>query len=443
MSMVQSKFEDSPLTPFLKRLTLYSSGGPFLDGYLIIIMGIALSQLGPQLHLTAEWTGLVATSFLVGMLLGGALIGYLTDLWGRSLMYAFNLVAIIVLSVAQMFISSPLQLVVLRFIIGIVVGGDYPIATSLLAEFAPRKYRGAMLGLLMAMWYVGATAASIVGYYLADVSGSWRWMLGSAAIPSLLLVIGRFGTPESPRWLVSKGRFEDARKVLKKVYGPDADITDLGETSSQKTQFSKLFQAGYLKRTLFVGIFWMCQIIPVTALYMFGPMILKTFGLAEGNLSILGYAIINLFFMLGVIPALLWVNSMGRRPVVIWTNVVMSIALVVLGIFSKGAAWLIITCFAVYAFFNGTQSVLDWIYPNELFPTDVRASAVGLGTAMSRVGAAIAAFFIPMAMESMGIGKVTLIGAAVTIVGLVVSIAWAEETKGLTLAETSSIQHQA
>ena len=173
--------EESPLTPFLKRLTLYSSGGPFLDGYILVIIGIALIQLGPQLKLDTFWKGLIGASALVGLLVGGAVFGYVTDLMGRQLMYQIDLIAIIVLSIAQMFVTSAWELALLRFLIGIAVGADYPIATSLLAEFSPKKYRGFMLGFLICMWYLGAVAAAIVGYALLSAGpAGWKWMLGSA-----------------------------------------------------------------------------------------------------------------------------------------------------------------------------------------------------------------------------------------------------------------------
>lgn len=112
----------------------------------MVIIGTALIQLTPQLNLDIFWTGLVGASTLVGLLVGGAIFGYVTDLLGRQLMYEVDLIAIIVLSILQMFISSALQLVIVRFLIGIAVGADYPIATSLFAEFSPRKKRGLMLG---------------------------------------------------------------------------------------------------------------------------------------------------------------------------------------------------------------------------------------------------------------------------------------------------------
>ncbi|MDF2847417.1 MAG: transporter, partial [Oerskovia sp.] len=133
--------DDVEMTPFLKRVTLFSSGGPFLDGYVLSIIGVALIQLGPALDLDATWTAVVGVAALVGLFLGTSVGGWLTDVIGRKKMFVIDIVAIAVLSVGTAFVGTPLMLVVMRFLIGIVIGADYPIATSLIAEFTPRKHR--------------------------------------------------------------------------------------------------------------------------------------------------------------------------------------------------------------------------------------------------------------------------------------------------------------
>ncbi|SMC33524.1 MFS transporter [Sporomusa malonica] len=432
--------EDSPLTPFLRKLTVYTSGGPFLDGYILTIIGMALLQLEPELQLDALWTGMIGAAALIGLLVGGAIFGYVTDLTGRQFMYQIDLVAIIIISILQMFISTPWELVILRFLIGIAVGADYPIATSLLTEFSPRKYRGAMMGLLASAWYAGAVVAGIVGYLLLNTSpDAWRWMLGSAALPALILVTGRWGTPESPRWLVSKGRTEEALSVIKQVYGTHASLADLDEPTTEKTRFSILLEPEYLRKTLFVGLFWTFQVAPCFAIYTFAPQILDAFHLGSGNEWIIGYAVINIFFLTGTVASMSFVNRFGRRPLIIWSFVFMTLSMLLLGLVPGAPAWLIFLGFAVYAFFSGPPSALDWIYPNELFPTNIRASAVGVVTAISRIGAAIGTFALPYSLQTIGIGNTMLVSTLLTFLGLIVCIAWAPETRGLTLKETSTL----
>lgn len=107
--------------------------------------------------------------------------------------------------------TRPLLLVIYRLFIGVFVGADYPIATSLITEFTPKPHRAISMGMVSAAWYLGATVAAVVGFALCDVDGGWRLMLGSAIVPCAFLLIGRCKVPESPLWLKSKGRHEEAR----------------------------------------------------------------------------------------------------------------------------------------------------------------------------------------------------------------------------------------
>lgn len=431
--------EDAALTPYLKKLTLFASGGTFLDGYILVIIGVALVQLGPELQLDSSWTAMIGVSALVGLFVGSLIFGYVTDIFGRQIMFTIDIIAIIVVSIATMFITTPLELVVLRFLIGIVVGADYPIATSLVTEFAPRKSRAMVMGFIAAVWYIGATCADIVGYFLADIPGSWRWMLGSSAIFAFILQLGRFGAPESPRWLVTKGRTEEAREVVKKVFGPDTEL-DLSEETVDKVRFSRLFKEGYLTRIIFVGTIWTCQVVPMFAIYTFGPMILDGFGLGSGKLAYFGDILISLFFLAGCVPAMYWLESVGRRPLCIGSFGLMSLALLFLGMYPTAPLWIIVVLFGIYAFFSGGPGILEWLYPNELFPTEIRASAVGVAMALSRLGTVIGIYGLPFLLDKYGVGATMFVGAAISFLGLVVAIIMAPETKGQTLIESSSVK---
>jgi putative MFS transporter len=435
---MQSKrtLDDFELTPYLKKMILFASGGPFLDGYVLVIIGVALAQLGPELNLDAHWSALVGASALAGIFIGTALFGYVTDLVGRQLMFTIDIIAIGIISIGTMFISTPMELVVMRFLIGIVIGADYPIATSLVAEFTPRKCRALSIGFIAAAWYVGATVADIVGYYLCDVDGGWRWMLGGAFIPCLILLIGRWGTPESPRWLARKGRVDEARAIIQEIFGVDVKLEP---EEVRPTRYSKIFEKGYFSRMMFVGTIWACQVVPMFGLYTFGPQIISAFGFGAGKQAILGDIIISMFFLIGCIPAMFWLNSIGRRPLIIGSFTIMSIALAVLGFFPNANIWIVVAAFGTYAFFSGGPGILQWLYPNELFPTEIRASAVGGAMALSRIGTVLATYALPTFMGAYGIGPTMLVGAAISVLGLVVSIALAPETKGLTLAESSSV----
>lgn len=432
----KSEIDDFELTPKLKKMILFASGGPFLDGYILVIIGVALTQIEPELGITSQQSALIGVAALVGLFLGTSIFGYLTDKIGRKKMFTLDIIAIGVISILTMFVSTAFGLLVMRFLIGVAIGADYPIATSLVAEFTPKKYRAISMGFIAAVWYLGATAANLVGYALYDVDGGWRLMLGSAVIPCIILLLGRMHTPESPRWLAKMGRTEEANAVVKEVFGREAVI----ETEVvSKVSYSVLFKKGYFSRVIFVGTIWACQVAPMFALYTFGPMIMASFGFGGGKEALLGDIIISCFFVAGCIPAMFWLDSMGRRFLLIGSFAIMTVSLVFLGLFPDAPVGVITIAFATYAFFSGGPGILEWLYPNELFPTEIRASAVGAAMAFSRIGTIISVYLTPIFLDKFGIGPTMMAAAAITLLGLIVSIFMAPETRGMSLEESSKL----
>ncbi|EEG0988484.1 MFS transporter [Salmonella enterica] len=426
-------FDDLKFSSIHRRIMLWGSGGPFLDGYVLVIIGVALEQLTPLLHLDAEWIGALGAATLAGLFIGTSFFGYICDKVGRRKMFLLDIIAIGVISVATMFVSTPLELLVMRVLIGIVIGADYPIATSMITEFSNTRQRAFSIGFIAAMWYVGATCANLVGYWLYDMEGGWRWMLGSAFIPCLIILIGRFDLPESPRWLLRKGRVKECEQMMIKLFGEPVCFDD---EPPQETRFLQLFNRRHFPFVLFVAAIWTCQVIPMFAIYTFGPQIVGLLGWEQGRDAALGNVVISLFFMLGCIPAMFWLNSIGRRPLLIGSFAMMTIAL---GLVSNLGIILVVVAFAVYAFFSGGPGILQWLYPNELFPTDIRASAVGVIMSLSRIGTIVSTWALPIFITRYGINNVMLIGALISLVGLGVSVMFAPETRGLTLTQTGNM----
>jgi MFS transporter, putative metabolite transport protein len=436
--------EEVPLNSFHRKLAIYSAGGPFLDGYILSIIGVALIQATPQLKLNSFWEGMIGASALIGIFFGGFVGGWLADKLGRQTLYTLDLLAMILCSIAQYWAGSAPMLFICRLLIGAAVGADYPIATALLTEFTPRRYRGPFVGGLMVMWFVGAAIAYGVGELLLQLGpDGWRWMLASAALPASVFVFMRHGTPESPRWLAYKGRDAEARAVLRQVYGPIADalpslpqLIEAGPAS--RIPVRELFRGEYGARVLFVSIFWTCSIVPLFAVYAFGPKIMVALGMDASNAT-LGTTVITLMFLLGCALSLLVINRMGRRSLLLNSFFWSGLALLALGLFPNISPILILTLFCIYAVFIGGSQVLQFIYPNELFPTEIRGAAVGLASSLTRIGAAVGVYLVPIALEKNGIGNTLLIGAAITAIGYALSYKMAPETTHKTLEEAAAV----
>lgn len=431
--------DDAPVTKFHKKLTVFSSGGPFIDGYALSIVGIALITMVPALGLNPVEIGLIGAASLVGIFAGGAVFGWVTDKVGRHTMYILDLIALALFSVLSGLVTEVWQIVALRFLLGVAIGADYPIATSLLAEFLPKRVRGRMLGATFVVWAIGAAAAYMVGYALSGSGeNAWRWLLMSPAIFAIVTLLCRLGTPESPRWLLSHGKVDEARSVIKKVYGPEYDIESLGHESEEgheRASVKSLFQGEYLKRTIFVAIFWTAQVIPMFAVYTFAPDLLTSFGL-EGDANLYGGSLlIALMFVVGGIPGLWLVEKIGRRKLLIWSFVIATVALGLPAIIPNVGAVPLFIALAVFAVASGSANFLEVVYPNELFPTEVRATAVGIGTAVSRIGSAVSTYLMPMAILHYGAAGSLAIGAVISLVGLIATVLLAPETMNRNLSE--------
>ncbi|WP_434772343.1 MFS transporter [Pseudomonas entomophila] len=441
MSDSKCSVEEAPLNAFHRKLAVYSSGGPFLDGYVLSIIGVAMVHLSEALNLSALWEGLIAASALMGVFLGGFLGGWFTDRYGRKVLYLVDLIAIVGFSVAQFWVESAWALFVWRLLIGIAVGADYPIATSLLAEFLPRKHRGPLLAAMVLMWFAGAAVAYLVGELLLRAAGDdgWRWVLASAVVPGALFLIARSGTPESPRWLLNKGRVAEADAVIKKVYGPSYSISDLPEAvGDRSTSAWSLFHSGYGKRMAFITLFWTCAIVPLFAIYAFAPKVLQALKLT-GDWAGYGSIAITCLFTLGCLLATKLINRMGRRKMLIHSFLWSGLSLLLLGLLPDASPAVVLILFGGYAVMIGGAQVLEYVYPNELFPTEIRASAVGLATSLSRIGAAIGTYLVPLSLTSLGIANTMFAAAVISLFGALISWWLAPETSTLDLQQASSL----
>jgi len=431
------KMDDAPLNKFHLRITALTFGSNFSDGYALGIIGMALSLLGPQMKLNSLWEGLIGSSALIGLFFGSLLLGGLSDKIGRQKIFLTNFVIITVASALQFFINDPVTLFILRILIGFALGGDYAVGSTLLAEFAPRKYRGILLSSLNVLWTVGYVLSNVVGYYL-ERSGpdSWRWMLVSAAIPAVIVLVLRFGTPESPRWLVKMGRNEEAREIVRKYIGPNAVMDENVEKSTNVNyRLMDLFSKQLWKRTAFGGLFYVCQVVPYFAIYTFLPTILDKMGFKE-TFSIDMY--LNLFLLLGSIAGLWCTEKLSRRGFTIYSFIILTVSLFVLSLLPANSHGFAIMVFVIFTFVMSAASNLTLVYPAELFPTEIRGSGVGVVTAISRVGSAIGTFLLPVRVESIGMTSSMIAMAIILLIGTVVSIAWAPETKSLSLTEASN-----
>jgi putative MFS transporter len=427
-------------TAFENRISATASGGKFCDGWILAVIGVALPFASTGLGFSPAVEGLIGAASLLGIFFGGLMFGWVTDKVGRKIMFQLTLLVFLICSVLQFFVTDAWQLFTLRAVMGMAVGADYAIGGAMIAEFTSKRRRGTRLAGMLVWWYSGfsisATLAIITLNIFPASPDLWRWILMSSALPALVMFCARIGLPESPRWLVSVGRTEEAMRIAEKYLDPETRADALIEPSAS-LGFSALFTPRFIRKTALTSIFWMAQITPFFAIYVFLPRILDGANIDLGN----GWSEITLylFLLIGCVGGTLVVNRIGRRKLLIYPFIAMGLSLLVLGIWQSAPTGAVIICFMVFALAHAAGSVLQMLYPSEIFPTEIRATAIGFAASMSRIGAAASTFLLPMGLAAWGVGPVMLIGAAVCALGLVVSIMWAPETNGLALTDSSAM----
>jgi putative MFS transporter len=427
-------FDDVPLNRFHLRITALTFCANFSDGYELGIIGIALPMISPQLHFGSVWEGLLGASALIGIFLGSIVVGWAADKIGRQRLYLVDFLLIALASMLEFFVSTPTELFMLRLLIGIGIGADYALGPTLVAEFVPRRYRGGLLASLTVLWTVGYVVAFFFGNYLANFGGdSWRWLLASSSIPAIAVVVLRMGTPESPRWLVSSGRLAEARAVVLKYAGAGVDFERFAaeHVPERRAGYRELFGRKYRRNTAFGVLFYNCQVIPYFAIYTFLPLVLLKMGV--GGEGFFSDGVLNVFLLLGSLGGLWLVAKMSRRGLTIWSFVVLAVSMAPMAVWPDAPTWLLFPLFLVFTFTMSAAVNLDQVYPPELFPTELRSSGVGLLNGMSRIGSAIGTFLLPLSLDSLGFSSTMLALTVVLVVGVVVSVAWAPETKDVVL----------
>jgi MFS transporter, putative metabolite transport protein len=421
---------------FLTRITAATAFGEGLDGYDLGVISVVLPLATKAFDLSTVEAGLLGASSLAGIFFGGPIFGYLTDRFGRRTIFIADLIAFVIIGALQAVVGSIALLLVLRFALGLAIGAEYAIGQTMLAEFVPSEGRGRRLSSLQAAWYGGFVIAVVIAYVLDGLGVDWRLILATGAIPALATLVLRQGLPESPRWLLSRGREDEAKEIVSEYLGDDYyEEEDLGEESEERTSFAQLFTRETWRSTAFASIFFTCLVAPYFAIFTFAPEVFSSLGFESEKFSIIAT---NAIAFAGALAGMFVIERTGRRKLLLTSFWVMVVTMVVIGAWSGGPVPILLACLIGFAFFNAISGDLTGVYPAEIFPSELRGSGVGFSAAMSRIGAAAGTFLLPVGIDKLGIGASMLIAAGVCAIGLVVTYLWAPETTELSLTESQA-----
>jgi sugar porter (SP) family MFS transporter len=386
----------------------------------------------------------------LGALIGAPGAGALADRVGRRLTNMAAGVLFIAGSLLGAFATGVQPLVAGRLLVGLGIGVTSVAAPMYIAEMAPARIRGTLVSLFQLAITVGILLAYVVDTSLS-ASGAWRLMLGLAAIPGALLVAGMLGLPESPRWLVKRGRTADARGVLSRVRPAGAVEGELAAIDAdvaheQTAPWSELL-APTVRPALVVGIGLavLQQVTGINTVIYYAPEIFQSAGFASDAAALwatMGIGVVN---VLSTIIAIWLVDRAGRRPLLLLGLAGMVASLVVLGAGFRGELGarlgnVTVGCLALYiVFFAFSMGPIVWLMISEIYPTRVRARAIGIATASNWGANFLVTLSFPTLRQTLGSGPTFWLFAVFGVVALVFVWRRVPETKGRTLEEIERV----
>jgi sugar porter (SP) family MFS transporter len=366
--------------------------GGFLFGYDTGVIGGAMLFMQKDLGLkTHGQQQLTVAILLLGAIAGALIAGWSADKISRRRTKIISGTVYVIGGVGCALAQSYWQILAGRFWLGLAVGCASFVSPMYIAELVPPRIRGAVVSFNQLMVTLGILAAYIVDWGFAGFSNNWRWMFAIAVVPGAALAIGMYFMPFSPRWLVNKGREDEAREVLERYRMEDDDID--GEIDEIKDVAEKEFTLRELlgkavRRTLIVGVALAVfqQIVGINTVIYYAPTILKFAG--QHNTGALTQSVYigctNVFF---TIVAILLLDKLGRRFFLIGGTSILTAALVGLGVFfaspgvQHSVGWLALVCLLVYimGFAMGLGPVF-WLMISEIFPLQMRGPAMAVCT---------------------------------------------------------------
>ncbi|MGX5359904.1 MFS transporter [Kocuria sp. KH4] len=398
-----------PYTTEHRKLLVGSGVGWALDAMDVGLVSFVMAALAQQWALSSGELSLLASIGFVGMAVGAGLGGLLADRLGRRQVFALTLLVYGLATGASALAGSLVALVVLRFVVGLGLGAELPVASTLVSEYSPRRIRGRLVVVLESFWAVGWILAALVGYFVVPTSpDGWRWALVVGLVPAAYAVVVRRALPESVRFLESRGRteeaeaavraFERARALGRSRAEPEEQARAAEAAAAPAAGSAGLWSAGLRRRTGALWTVWFCVNFAYYGAFTWLPTLLLQQGFTLT--TSFGYVLVITLAQLPGYAAAAWlIEVWGRRLTLAVFLGGSAVSAVLFGVVSVGAVvlpWQVIGSGMALSFFNlGAWGALYAIGP-ELYPTALRATGTGAAAAFGRVASVLAPLSVPV-----------------------------------------------
>jgi len=434
----------SPLNGIQRWLWVLSTGGTLLDGFAIFVLGVAMPLIIAVFHLTPDVVGLIGASLVLGAVFGAGLGGLMADHFGRKPLMLADMIIIFAGAATSALAKGPAMLFIGQFLVGVGIGIDFPVSSSYVSEVLPKRNRSRLMVATIACQALGmllAAAITLVLLKTVDSMQNWQLFLASEGVIAFLFLLLRLSAPDSPNWLMARGRFAQAARAFIRIMPEQREAvlqltSNVGNQSlassiahARTSGISILFSRAYRARTVLVAIPWCLMDIATYGVGLFTPIILgaidvsgKTGGvIADDFADARGSSAIDLFLLFGFLLGIWAVQRFGRirMQVIGFAGMTCGMILLMVAIHLSNSSLHIPLVFTGFIMFNllmnaGPNSTTFTLAPI-LFPTQLRATASGFAAGVAKIGATFGVFLLPILKGTFGVPAVLGMMAAVSL----------------------------
>ena len=448
--------DESPLRALQRWLWVLSTGGTLLDGFAIFSLGVAMPLIIAQFHITPDIVGLIGAALVFGAVLGAGIGGPVADRLGRRRLMLSDMIIIAAGAATSTFGTGPAMLFVGQLLVGVGIGIDFPVSSSYLSEVVPKRSRARMMVATIACQSVGMLlAAAITLLFLKNIEStqSWRFFLATEGVIALLFFLLRLSEPDSPHWLMTRGRFAEAAEAFIRIMPKQREVvlqltTNFGKKSfagaaaqPETSGIGILFSRPYRARAVLVAVPWFLMDIATYGVGLFTPIILGAITISSNTGGVIssdfvntrGTAAIDLFLFFGFLLGIWAVPRFGRirMQAIGFAGMTLGMLILMSAVHLSDSGLHIPLVFAGFILFNllmnaGPNATTFTLAPI-LFPTQLRGTASGFAAGFAKIGATFGVFVLPILKGKFGVPAVLGMVAAVTFLGLVVTMVFGHE----------------
>lgn len=419
------KLDESKLSAFHFKMVFTAGMGFFTDAYDLFIIGVVSYILRDLWHLNTVEISLLSSTSLISAAVGAVIFGRIADCMGRKFVYGYELLVLAAGAIASAFASSIVWLIIFRCVLGLGIGGDYPVSSTLMSEYANRRDRGKLVTLVFSTQALGLiigpllTVLLLVSNVNSDIT--WRILLGFGALPALTTFWARRQIAESPRFALAQGGHTVFTKSMNRITGvkeqlpaksslaqcliPRKMLID-GEPSSRQHHWTALFKMRHLLLWLIgAASTWFLLDFAYYGTTVSTPIVINLLSPTSSLVNTMLYTL--LIFVVAALPgyivAAFLIDRIGRKTIQLLGFAIMAISYGALFIFpalTQITAPFLLAYGLTYFFTEFGPNVTTFVYPAEIFPVTVRTTAHGFAAAAGKIGAFIGAFIFPILLTN-------------------------------------------